>query len=281
MKGAPGTGPGLLDAIVAATRTIVAARRARVPLDVLERQAARRAPRGAAFREALGRRDRVNIIAECKRRSPARGVLAPRYDPAERAAAYARGGAAAVSVLTEPTFFDGSLAHLEAVRAAVDLPVLRKDFLLDEYQLMEARACGADAVLLIVAALEQDRLGALMARAAQLGLAALVEVHTREELDRAVAAGAAIIGVNSRNLRTLEVDLDVCESLGARAPAGAVLVAESGVRSAADIVRLRACGYSSFRVGERLMTAPDVVGALSALTGAGRVETATGREPSA
>jgi indole-3-glycerol phosphate synthase len=258
---------GLLDAIVAATRTVVAARRARVPLADLSRAAMRREPRRSAFRDALGRRDRVNIIAECKRRSPARGVLARHYDPAAIARTYAGAGAAAISVLTEPMFFDGALAHLEAVRAAVDLPLLRKDFVVDEYQLVEARACGADAVLLIVAALSQTVLTQLAARAGELGLAVLVEVHSADELGRAIAAGAPIIGVNSRNLRTLDVDLAVCETLGPRIPRGVVAVAESGVRTAGDVQRLRSCGFSAFLVGERLMTAADVPAALGALRG--------------
>jgi indole-3-glycerol phosphate synthase len=258
---------GLLEAIVAATRTVVAGRRARVPLADLFRAAMRREPRAAAFRDALGRRDRVNIIAECKRRSPVRGVLVRQYDPVAIARTYAGAGAAAVSVLTEPMFFDGALAHLEAVRAAVDLPLLRKDFIVDDYQLVEARACGADAVLLIVAALPQPVLSQLASGAGQLGLAVLVEVHSADELSRAIAAGASIIGVNSRNLRTLDVDLAVCETIGPRIPRGVVAVAESGVRTEGDVQRLRSCGYSAFLVGERLMTAADVPAALGALQG--------------
>lgn len=258
---------GLLDAIVAGTRTLVATRRAQVPLEALASRAEARAPRRRAFREALAQPGRVNIIAECKRRSPARGVLAPQYDPAARARAYEAGGAAAVSVLTEPTFFDGALEHLSSVREAVDLPVLRKDFIVEEYQLFEARAAGADAALLIVAALQARELQHLMAMADHLGLAALVEVHSEHELDIAAACGADIIGVNSRNLRTLAVDLGICAAIGARLPAGAVAVAESGVRTHDDIERLRACGYAAFLIGERLMTAPDATAALAALRG--------------
>jgi len=256
---------GLLDAIVAAVRTRVARQREAVPLHSVAAAAEMGQPRGTRFREALAGRDRINVIAECKRRSPARGVLSRVYRPADIARAYESGGAAAVSVLTEPAFFDGAIEHLVAVRQAVGLPVLRKDFIVDEYQLFEARAAGADAVLLIVAVLGRDGLRALATRAAELGLAAIVEVHSRPELDDAAASGAAIIGVNSRNLRTLDVDLGVCGTLIDAAPAGAVMVAESGVRSRDDIVRLRAIGYHAFLIGERLMTAADPRAALASL----------------
>lgn len=261
---------GLLDAIVAATRTVVAARRIRVPLAELSRAAKRRRPRARAFRDALAARGRVNIIAECKRRSPARGVLVADYDPAALATTYAGAGAAAISVITEPMFFDGALAHLEAVRAAVDVPLLRKDFIVDPYQLLEARAAGADAVLLIVSALAQAELARLAAAAAGVGLAVLVEVHDLGELSRAVDAGADIIGVNNRNLRTLDVDLGVCERLGPHMPAETIAVAESGVRTADDVRRLRACGFQAFLVGERLVTAGDVPAAIDALRGGAR-----------
>ena len=180
------TAPDLLRAIVAATARIVQVRREREPAAALERRAAAARPRGPQFESALGAAERVNVIAECKRRSPSRGVLAPEYEPVAIARQYESGGAAAISVLTEPTFFDGSLDHLTAVRAAVGVPLLRKDFILDDYQLFEARAAGADAILLIVAALEQRALEHLQRRAAELGLAALVEVHDEEELARAV-----------------------------------------------------------------------------------------------
>lgn len=257
-----GTGPdavihGLLAAIVAAASAAVEARRRAEPLDQLAARAAAHAPCGDTFRERLGRGPTPRIIAECKRRSPARGILARDYDPAARAAAYEAGGAAAVSVLTEPCFFDGSLAHLEAVRSAVDIPVLRKDFIVDEYQLHEARAAGADAILLIVAAVEPGRLGELMRAAARLGLAALVEVHTREEACRAVDAGAAVIGVNSRNLKTLEVDIRLFDEIRETVPSGVVTVAESGLRSAGDVRRLHGSGYDAFLIGEWLMREPD------------------------
>jgi indole-3-glycerol phosphate synthase len=265
-----GPGRGLLEAIAASVRAALAVRRAAVPFDDLARTAGRRRPDGPRFRDALARAGRVNVIAECKRRSPARGVLAGDYAPADIARVYERAGAAAVSVLTEPTFFDGALAHLEAVRDATSLPLLRKDFIVDEYQLFEACAAGADAVLLIVALLDEMSLRRLAARARDLGLAALVEVHSRAELAAARDAGAEIIGVNSRDLRTLAVDVRVCDELADEAPAGCVMVAESGIRTRDDVARLAARGYSAVLVGERLMTAPDPAAVLEGLCGTPR-----------
>lgn len=273
--GHPEQGGGLLVAIGASVRATVACRRARVPIDVVARAAERSRPDARRFRDAIAQPGRINIIAECKRRSPARGVLARVYAPAALARGYDRHGAAAVSVLTEPTFFDGDLAHLEAVRSATALPVLRKDFIVDEYQVYEARAAGADAILLIVALLDPVSLGQLARHAAALGLAAMVEVHSSRELAVARDAGADIIGVNSRDLRTLDVDLRVCEALAREAPPGIVLVAESGIRSRDDIDRLAGLGYHAFLIGERLMTATDPGAALSRLLepadGGGRV----------
>jgi indole-3-glycerol phosphate synthase len=262
--------PDLLRAIVEGTRRITAVRREREPQAVLEQRAAERTPRGDRFEAALSQAGRPNVIAECKRRSPSKGVLAQDYDPVAMARQYEEGGAAAVSVLTEPTFFDGSLEHLRAVRAAVDLPLLRKDFIVDEYQLVEARAAGADAVLLIVAALSDADLVRLQAKARELGLAALVEVHDDEELQRAGDAGARVIGVNNRNLRTLAVDVDASYRLVARMPRGVVAVSESGLQSRDDLERLSAAGYHAFLIGERFMTDPDPAAALTALIGAGR-----------
>jgi indole-3-glycerol phosphate synthase len=192
-------------------------------------------------------------------------VLAHEYEPAVIACLYERHGAAAISVLTEPTFFDGALAHLEAVRGATALPVLRKDFILDAYQIYEARAAGADAILLIAALLDPSALRQLARCAGDLGLAAMVEVHSRRELSEARDAGAGIIGVNSRDLRTLTVDVRVCEALIGEAPPGVAMVAESGIRSRDDIDRLLACGYGAFLIGERLMTAADPGSALAGL----------------
>ncbi len=255
-------GPDLLATIVAATRQTVSDRRREVP----EPDLASRVPAGldgkARFEAALAAPGRPNVIAECKRRSPSRGILRRDYQPEAIAAAYERNGAAAVSVLTEATFFDGSLDHLRAVRAAVDIPVLRKDFIVSPYQLLEAAAAGADAVLLIVAALDDAELAALHARAAALRLGVLVEVHDTRELDRAARAGATVIGVNNRNLRTLAVDVEASHRLAARMPPGAIGVAESGLRSSADLVRLGAAGYPAFLIGETLMTAPDPGAAL-------------------
>lgn len=257
--------PDLLGAIVAASRRIVAVRREREPQTTLARRAEDRLPRPGVFRAALSRTDRVNVIAECKRRSPSRGVLLADYHPVDIARAYADSGAAAISVLTEPTFFDGAIADLEAIRAAVTTPLLRKDFITEEYQLFEARAAGADAVLLIVAALTPAELVALSARASDLGLDTLVEVHTDEELTVAIDAGAPVIGVNNRNLRTLVVDMRASEALVARMPVGVIAVSESGLKSAADLRRLAGLGYHAVLIGERFMTDPDPRAALSAL----------------
>ena len=257
--------PDLLRTIVAATERIIEVRREREPIAALERRAAAGAPRGVRFASALGAVGRVNVIAECKRRSPSRGVLAASYDPVAIARQYESGGAAAISVLTEPTFFDGALEHLAAVRAAVDVPVLRKDFVVDDYQLLEARAAGADAVLLIVAALDSSTLTRLIACAESRGLAALVEVHDRKELEQASSAGATVVGVNSRNLRTLQVDRSVLDDLAADLPAGTIAVAESGLKTAEDLRRLGARRYDAFLIGERFMTEPDPGAALAGL----------------
>jgi indole-3-glycerol phosphate synthase len=254
----------LLTTVVAAAARSADARAARLPLDILER-ALESAPRtGDAFVASL-RVPGVRVIAECKRRSPSRGVLRPVYAPADIAAGYAAAGAAAISVLTEPTFFDGSLEHLRAVRARVDIPVLRKDFIVDEYQIAEAAVAGASAVLLIAAALDDRAIERLLGASARLGVAALVEVHDAEELRRALGAGARVIGVNSRNLRSLEVDLAVFDALAPALPAGVIAIAESGLRTAEDLARLRALRFDAFLIGERFMTSPDPGAALAAL----------------
>ena len=259
----------LLGTIVAATRRIVEVREQAESLSALRDRVARLAPGGGSaggrFLEALSRRDRLNVIAECKRRSPSRGVLRADYDPVSIARGYAAAGAAAISVLTEPTFFDGSLEHLGAVRRAVAVPVLRKDFIVAEYQILEARAAGADAILLIVAALDLQALKSLAACAAAVGLDALVEVHDVDELAIAIDAGARIVGVNNRNLRTLEVDVKASEHVIARIPGDVVAVTESGLRTSDDLARLRQRGYHAFLIGERLMTMPDPGRALQEL----------------
>lgn len=260
------TAPDLLATIVAATRRIIDVRSRECPAAQLESMVTR-VPRGDLFAEALASGPDPRIIAECKRRSPSRGVLRAEYDAAAHARAYERAGAVAVSVLTEPAFFDGHPDHLRKVREAVALPVLRKDFIVSEYQLLEAAAWGADAVLLIVAAVRQGELERLMASAARMGLAALVEVHDADELRRALDAGSRTVGVNSRNLRTLAVDPGVLDALAAALPDEVIAVAESGIRTAQDLTRLSANGYDAFLVGERLMTQADPGAALSELRG--------------
>jgi indole-3-glycerol phosphate synthase len=242
----------VLTAIVAAARKS-ADERERLSVREIEREAAIRAPRGAAFRAGLHTAG-FRVIAECKRRSPSRGTLRVSYDAAAIAREYEQAGAAAISVLTEPAFFDGSLEHLREVRAAVTLPLLRKDFIVTPFQLLEARACGADAVLLIVAALDDRALRELLTRTRALGLAALVEVHDRDELDRAVDAGADTIGVNSRDLRTLEVRPELFDQFAAEIPDDVVSVAESGLTSGVMLRRLKTSGYDAFLIGERFMT---------------------------
>lgn len=258
-------GVGLLDAIVASTRRTVEAREVRTSIADLERLCAVRRPRGAAFREALIGLPLVRVIAECKRRSPSRGVLRAAYDPARIASGYEAAGAVAVSVLTEPSFFDGALEHLVAVRGVVTVPVLRKDFIVNRYQLLEAVAHGADAVLLIVAALEQRQLDALVDESRGLGLAALVEVHDATELARAVDAGADLVGVNNRNLRTLEVSVSTARDLAVRLPEHVVAVAESGLGDPSVVAELAEAGYDAFLVGQHFMTSPDSGAALGDL----------------
>ena len=265
---APTTAADLLETIVAATRCAVDERRARRPLQDVERAAANRSPRGDRFVAALAAADRYSVIAECKRRSPSRGVIREEYEPTRIAAGYAAAGAAAISVLTEPAFFDGALDHLGAVRERVDVPLLQKDFIVSEYQLMEGRAAGADAALLIAAALDDETLRRLAAEAAELDLAVLAEVHNRRELDRVLAAGAAVVGVNNRNLRTLAVDLKASRTLVDAIPEGTVAVAESGLRTPADLQELRGAGYDAFLMGESLMSRADPGAALARLLAA-------------
>jgi indole-3-glycerol phosphate synthase len=222
------------------------------------------------FRRALEDAGRVNVIAEFKRASPSKGEIRAGASVAETVRAYERGGAAALSVLTEEDFFRGSLADLREAKASTRLPVLRKDFIFDEYQVFESAAAGADALLLIVAALDDETLSSLLRLTEdELGMDALVEVHTAEELKRALGAGARIVGVNNRDLRTFEVSLATSVKLAELAPAGTLLVSESGLRGAGDVDRLRACGFRAFLVGETLMRAEDPEAALRYLAGAG------------
>jgi indole-3-glycerol phosphate synthase len=259
--------PDLLAAIVAATQRMVDERAARKPLDEVDRRAAGVEPRPGFFREALSRTDRLNVIAECKRRSPSRGVLKANYDPASIARGYERAGAAAISVLTEPAFFDGHLDHLVAARQVTSVPILRKDFVVDRYQILEARAAGANAILLIVAALTPQALTQLHGAATEAGLDVLVEIHDLFELPIALDAGASIVGVNNRNLRTLAVNTDVSRAAVDRVPDEVIAVAESGLTSAADLQDLKSAGYDAFLMGERFMTAGDPGDALAGVLG--------------
>jgi len=246
----------VLDAILARTRERLAADRMRLPLGP-SHPAVRGAPPVRPFAAALARPGRVNVIAEHKRRSPSRGAIREDLAPADVARRYETGGAAALSVLTDGPFFGGRMEHLVEARAACSLPVLRKDFVLDPWQVWEARAAGADAVLLIVAALGDAELRGLLAVAGEAGMGALVEVHDRGELGRALAAGSRIVGVNNRDLRTLTVSLDTSLALAPAIPDDVVAVAESGIRTGADVRRLREAGFDAFLVGEHLMAAPD------------------------
>jgi indole-3-glycerol phosphate synthase len=207
-----------------------------------------------SFRSALARADgKLALIAEVKKASPSAGVIAQSFDPVAIAKNYERAGAAAISVLTDEKFFQGKLEHLVDVRHAVSLPILRKDFILDEVQIAESAANGADAILLIAAALEQKSLADLCARAANYRVDALVEIHSGEELDRALEAGAKIIGINNRDLATFDVDLVVTENLCRHVPDEIVLVSESGIKSAEDVSRMQACGVDAVLIGEALM----------------------------
>jgi indole-3-glycerol phosphate synthase len=234
------------------------------PLDRLVARAEDQPPT-RPFRAALSGPG-LAVIAEVKRRSPSKGDLAPGLDPALLAKDYAAGGAACLSVLTDEEFFGGSAADLQAARAAVDLPVLRKDFTVSERDVCDARIMGADAVLLIVAALDDHELFAFRALAGELGLAALIEVHDEAELDRALSAGADLIGVNQRDLVTFAVDADRAARLAARIPDGVVKVAESGIADGAQAAALRRCGYDAVLVGEGLVTAGDIPGKVRELT---------------
>jgi indole-3-glycerol phosphate synthase len=228
------------------------------PHAAVEKAALEQAPALDAL-EALAPAERVKIIAEVKRASPSRGHLSEIPDPAQLAVTYETGGASAISVLTEERKFKGSLADLEAVRSAVSIPVLRKDFMATEYQLLEARAAGADLVLLIVAALDQKSLTRLHELARELGMTALVETHSEEEIDRALDVGAGLIGVNARDLTTFELDKDLFGRIADRIPAGVVRVAESAVLKRKDVARYREAGADVVLVGEALVTDGDPI----------------------
>lgn len=254
----------ILDTILDHKRDEVAVAKRAVPeADLRERIAAAPSPR--SLRNALLDAEPVGFIAELKKASPSAGVIRPEFDPAAIARGYAAHGAAGLSVLTDSRFFQGSLAVFDTVRATVDLPLLRKDFLIDAYQVREARVHGADAVLLIVAALDPVHLADLLAETRELGMAALVEVHTAAELETALAAGADLVGVNNRDLATFAVDLGTTEAIAAALPDGVTLVAESGIRSGADVARMAACGARGVLVGTHFMSDADPGAALGAL----------------
>ncbi|HEV2937040.1 MAG TPA: indole-3-glycerol phosphate synthase TrpC [Streptosporangiaceae bacterium] len=257
----------VLDEILDGVRADLAERQQHVSLDQLKEKA-RRAP---SPRDALAalKAEGVGVIAEVKRASPSRGQMAAIADPAALAADYEAGGAKMISVLTESRRFGGSLADLDAVRRTVQVPVLRKDFVVSSYQLWEARAHGADVILLIVAALEQSALVSLVERAVSIGLLPLVEVHTEPELDRALDASAAVIGVNARNLANLKVDRGIFGRLAGRIPEGIVKIAESGVRGPRDLLAYAASGADAVLVGESLVTEKDPRVAVADLVTAG------------
>ena len=264
--------PSVLEAIVAAARKRVEVARSRTSLATLEQQIAERRapperstsriehcalPSPGRFLRSL-QKPGIRVIAECKRRSPSKGVLRQDYDPVAVAGQYADAGAAAISVLTEPTFFDGHLDHLAAVHAACPgLPLLRKDFVVDEYQIAEAALAGASAVLLIVAALDGPTLERLLGYADKMGLDVLTEVHDDDEARRAIDAGAAIVGVNNRNLKTLDVAIETSFRLAPLLASARLRVAESGLRNGADLAALAGVGYGAFLIGERFMTDAD------------------------
>ena len=257
----------VLDQIIEGVRADLDGRRRVQPLEDVQERARAASPAVDVLR--VLRSGRMHVIAEVKRSSPSKGALAAIADPAMLAADYEAGGASVISVLTEERRFGGSLADLDAVRARVDIPLLRKDFIVDPYQVWESRAHGADLVLLIVAALAQEVLVGLRERVESLGMQALVEVHDEDELDRAVTAGARIIGINNRNLRTLDVDRSTFARLSPGVPQGVVRVAESGVRGPLDVMSFVEAGADAVLVGEALVTGASPREAVAELVAAG------------
>ena len=246
----------MLNKIIARKREVVKQRKQGVPLATLKgRIAQRRAPLDFAA-ALLG--DQIRLIAEVKRASPSRGILCPDFEPVTLATRYAQGGAAAISVLTEENYFGGNLDHLAAIREAINLPLLRKDFIFDPYQVYEAAAYGADALLLIVAILGQEQLSELLSLSHSLGLACLVEVHSEAEVSRALASGARVMGINNRNLRTFDVDINTTRRLRPLMPRGQIVVSESGMRTRQDIKKLKGWGVNAVLIGEALVTASDI-----------------------
>jgi indole-3-glycerol phosphate synthase len=259
--------------IIEKRRESVAHRKRVLPLVALKIAAEKKAPAVRDFSAAITA-NRVNVIAELKKASPSRGVIREQFQPAKLAAELAEAGAAALSVLTEEDFFDGSLTNLKEARAAVEIPVLRKDFIFDPWQIWEARAAGADSFLLITAVLEQDLLQELLELGRQLGMEALVEIHTREELARALDAGARIVGVNARDLTTFNVNLDLALELAGEIPDSCIAVAESGIHSHEELMRLSEAGFDAFLIGEQLMKHAQPGDELRRLLGVAEAKTA-------
>ncbi|MFT3900273.1 MAG: indole-3-glycerol phosphate synthase TrpC [Gordonia sp. (in: high G+C Gram-positive bacteria)] len=257
----------VLESIIEGVKADVATREAAIDYPAIKKASEQAPPPRDAI--AALRQPGIGVIAEVKRASPSKGELATIPDPAELAKVYEDGGARIISVLTEERRFRGSLADLDAVRAAVDLPVLRKDFIVGPYQIHEARAHGADVILLIVAALEQNVLESLLDRTESLGMTALVEAHTEEEADRALQAGAKVVGINARNLKTLEVDRDSFARIAPGLPTEVIKVAESGVRGTADLLAYAGAGADAVLVGEGLVTSGDPRAAVAELVTAG------------
>ena len=245
----------MLNRIIADKREEVEQRKESMPLSILKGRIAGKMP--LDFATALTGNG-IRLIAEVKRASPSRGVLCPNFDPVELAKTYAQGGAAAISVLTETNYFQGSINHLAAIREEVRLPLLRKDFIFNRYQIYESAAYGADALLLIVAILSQEQLTELLSLSRSLGLSCLVEVHNEKEIERALVSGAEIIGINNRDLNTFAVDIDTTRRLRPLIPQGRIVVSESGIKSRRDIESLKEWGVNAVLVGEALVTAGDI-----------------------
>ena len=259
--------PTQLDEILAHTFLQVNARKAAADYTLLERQAVAHTPRGFTARLRTVASQGPAIISEIKKASPSKGLIRADFYPEKLARAFEAAGAAALSILTDSEFFQGSIEDLATASRVVKIPCLRKDFILDPFQILEARAAGADAILLIVSAHTDVSLAALRDEAYRMGLDVLCETHDREELERAVQLGFDLIGVNSRDLRTFSVRTDVLFELAPLMPAGAMMVAESGIRTADDIVKLQAAGYGAFLIGETLMRQPEPAATLALLLG--------------
>jgi indole-3-glycerol phosphate synthase len=254
----------MLNKIIAQKKEEVEGAKNALPLSLLKERIAQRKP-PLDFTMAL-RGDYMQLIAEVKKASPSRGVLCPNFNPVELAKTYAQGGAAAISVLTESNYFEGSIEHLAAIREQLELPLLRKDFIFDPYQVYESRAYGADALLLIVASLSQEQLGELLSLSHSLGLKCLVEVHSEVEVERALLSGAEIIGINNRDLDIFVVDINTTRRLRPLIPRKRIVVSESGIKNRSDIEKLKGWGVDAVLIGEALVTAGDILTKMKELT---------------